>query len=468
MMQLGPWLPDLPAYGHQGLVRARNVFPTQLGYSPVKQFAATTTAIPYTWRGGRSYVGPDGTVALLAGTDSGLYSYASSTWTSEVAGSYTGQWEFEQFGDLVVCVNGSAPLKYTLSTGAGATLGGTPPSGTYVTSVKDFVFISGVSSANSTVYWSAINNAEGWTIGTDQADSQLLPDGGKVTGISGGEYLLAFQREQIWRAQYVGTPLIFQFDKVSSNIGCLTSKSIARAGRMVFFYSQRGFYMWNDGELRAIGAQKVDETFATSYSRADIESSIWSAVDPQRKIVVWAMPNRLWVYNWELDRWSDIEVSAFAVSTQFSANTSLESIDTLYPGGIDTVPISLDSPIFSGGDPSMAIIANDGTIGTFSSGDNLTAILETPKMEIAQGRQVRIRAARIDTDAVSGVTLTLLASSRLGDSQTSEYTASIRTNGDMPIRASGRYVQTTINVTSGTSWSFIHGIDFIAAPGVVQ
>jgi len=68
MMAFGPWLPDLPEYGHTGLVMARNVFATQLGYAPVKQYSATTTAMPYTWRGGRSFIGPDGTTAFLAGS----------------------------------------------------------------------------------------------------------------------------------------------------------------------------------------------------------------------------------------------------------------------------------------------------------------------------------------------------------------------------------------------------------------
>lgn len=467
-MQFGEWLPDLQPYNHTGLVTARNVFASPLGYGPVKEYTALTGAIPSTWKGGRHFIGVDGTVVVIAGTNAGLYAYISSAWTNKYAGAYTNAWQFAQFGDLVIGCQGGAPVKYTIATATGAALGGTPPNGRYVTTVKDFVAIAGVDSANSTVYWSAINNAEGWTVGTAQSDFQILPDGGKITGISGGEYLLVFQREQIWRGQYVGPPLIYQFDKVSEGVGCLAAGSIARVGRMVLFLSQRGFYAWSDGELKAIGANKVDQTFFTTYSRADIESNITVAVDPSRKIAVWAMPNRLWVYNWELDRWSDISLSALAVSTSATSNITLEAIDILYPSGIETIPVSLDDPLFQGGDPSLAIIANDGTIGTFGATTNMAATLTLPKAEMVKGRDIRIRAARVDCDAVDGVTVSLSQSPRLGDAQTVTSSGTIRPNGDVPVRASGRYIQANIAFAAGTDWAFANAIDFIAAGGVKQ
>lgn len=467
-MQFGEWRPDLPAYNHDGLVTARNVFASPLGYGPVKEYSQLISAIPATWKGGRHFVGVDGTIAVVAGTNAGLYAYISSAWVLKHAGAYTNAWQFAQFGDLVIGCQGAAPVKYTVATATGAALGGTPPNGRYITTVKDFVAIAGVDSANSTVYWSAINNAEGWTVGTDQSDFQVLPDGGKITGLSGGEYLLAFQREQIWRGQYIGPPLIYQFDKVSEGVGCLAAGSIARVGRNVFFLSQRGFYAWSDGELKAIGANKVDQSFFAQYSRADIESNITSAVDPARKIVVWAMPNRLWVYNWELDRWTDISLSAFAVATSATANMTLEQIDALYPGGIETIPFSLDDPIFQGGDPSLAIIANDGTIGTFGSSSNMAATLTMPKVEMAKGRDVRVRAARLDSDAVSGATLSISQSPRLGDTQSAITSGTIRPNGDIAIRASGRYLQPSVTLAADTDWTFANGLEFTATGGVKQ
>jgi hypothetical protein len=462
-MILGAWTPDLPPYGHDGLVTARNVFPSEIGYEPVKEYSAVTTALATTWRGGGTFRGIDGTIALLAGLNEGLYSYSSPTWTQEVAAARTAKWQFAQFGDLVICVQGGAPLKYTIASGAGTTLGGSPPSAAFVTTVKDFVVMAGVGSANSTVYWSAINNAEGWTPGTDQSDTQVLPDGGEVTGLAGGEYLLVFQRDQIWRAQYVGPPFIFTFDKIISGIGCIAAHSIIQAGRTVFFESGRGFYALTDGQLTPIGMDKIDKTFFDQYALADIETGIWSAVDPFRKLAIWAMPRRLWCYHWAKDRWSDIEGDFFGVATGATESYTYEQIAALYPSGMEAVPGSFDDPIWAGGEPFLMIAADDNTLGSFGSSTNLEATLKIAQIEPTRGRDTRVRAVRVDTDATTGVTINMDCRARLGNSPTLFTGNSIRTNGDMPVRASGRYIQPSIIFAEDADWTYIEGVNIVGA-----
>jgi len=468
-MKLGPWTPDLPAFGHENLVYARNVFATPLGYGPVKMYSAITDALPSTYRGGQAFRGIDGTNALLVGTDAGLYSYAGGSWVLALADSYTNRWQFAQFGDLAIGVQGSAPVKYDISAGTAAALGGTPPNGLYITTVKDFVVISGVDSANSTVYWSAINNAEGWTVGTDQSDIQILPDGGEVTGLAGGEYLLVFQREQIWRGQYVGTPFIFQFDKISTGIGCISAYSIAQVGRTVYFISQRGFMAMSDGSVVMIGANKVDETFFRHYSVADIEAQVSVSVDPIRKLVVWAMPRRLWCYNWELDRWTDVDGDFFAVSYGATQSLTLEQIGALYPGGIETVPGSFDDPIWQASNPFLMIAANDGTLGAFGAQTTAEANIQMALMEPVPGRDIRIRSVRVDTDATSGLSLSIDAQKRLGNTPVHAIGGNIRPNGDIAIRTHGRYIQPRLIFAEGAEWTYVLDASLIqAASGVRQ
>lgn len=468
-MKFGSFTPDLPSFGHDGLVICRNVFPIALGYEPVKEYSAVTAALGQTWRGGRAFIANDGTSRLLAGTNAGLYHYSGGAWASVHAGSYTNFWQFAQFGNLVVCVQGSAPLKYNLAAGTAAALGGSPPSGKFVTTVKDFVVISGVDSANSTVYWSAINNAEGWTPGTDQSDTQVIPDGGEVTGLAGGEYMLVFQREQIWRGQYVGVPFIFQFDKIVQGIGTIAANSITTVGRTTYFISQRGFCALTDGQVTMIGANKIDKTFFETYSAAEVTSSINVAADPFRKLVVWAMPDRFWVYNWELDRWSTIEGNYSGVSTGATSSLTFEQIEALYPGGMETVPGSFDDPIWKGGDPFLMIISTDGTMGTFGSQTTQQAILRTARLEPIPGRMTRIRSVRLDGDITSGILVSMGTARRLGDATTAGTANAIRTNGDIPIRAMGRYIQPTFTFSSGSSWGYVEGWDMIqAAAGVRQ
>lgn len=468
-MKFGSFTPDLPQFGHDGLMICRNVFPVALGYEPVKEYSAVTTALGQTWRGGRAFTSLDGTTRLLAGTDAGLFHYASDVWSSVHAGVYSNHWQFAQFGNLAIGVQGAAPVKYNLGAGTAAALGGSPPSGRYITTVKDFVVIAGVDSANSTVYWSAINNAEGWTPGTDQSDTQVIPDGGQITGLAGGEYMLVFQREQIWRGQYVGVPFIFQFDKIVQGIGTIAANSVVTVGRTAYFVSQRGFCALTDGSVVMIGANKIDKTFFETYSVADITSSITVAADPFRKLVVWAMPDRFWVYNWELDRWSTIEGNYAGVSTAATESWTFEEIGTEYPGGMETVPGSFDDPIWSGGDPFLMIVSTDGTTGTFGAETTQQAILRPARLEPLPGRMTRVRSVRLDGDVTSGVLLNMATARRLGDVSASGTANAIRANGDMPVRAMGRYLQPTFTFERGAAWTYVQGFDFVhAAAGARQ
>lgn len=468
MPDFGAWLPDLAPHNHDGLVTARNVIPSPLGYEPVKDYAQITSALPEAWSGSGTFVGSDGIVAPLAATGAGLYLYSGGAWTSKYATATTTRWQMAQFGDLVICVHGGAPVKYNIVSGTGGLLGGSPPSAAYIAIVRDFVFLAGDASSNSTVYWSAINNSEGWTVGTAQSDLQLIPDGGKITGLIGGEYGLVFQRDAIHRFSYIGTPIIFQRDKVSDGIGCLAPGSLAQAGRRVFFLSQRGFYAFEDGTLTPIGKGKVNETFLSYYSRAELETSLSSAVDPARSLVFWCMPGRLWVYNWDFDRWSTIELAAIkGVSTTATSGVTLDDLDALYPGGIDSMPVSLDDPMFSGGDPSVALINADRTIGSFGSTSNLEALLVPARNEPIKGRRTRVRKARVASDVVSGLEVTLSVQQRLGDVQKNVSASQVRNSGDVPIRVTGRFIQPSIKFQSGAVWTYAMGFDLLGAAGAV-
>src|SRR3546814_19444931 len=87
-MNLGEWRPDQPPHGHDGLVVARNVFPSALGYEPVKDYSSITTALASPWKGGMTFIVVDGSVGLLEGTDAGLYRLAVGPYTLKPSGYY--------------------------------------------------------------------------------------------------------------------------------------------------------------------------------------------------------------------------------------------------------------------------------------------------------------------------------------------------------------------------------------------
>jgi hypothetical protein len=463
-MQLGSWTPDLPEFGHPGLVKARNAYSGVLGYEPIKALSPIYAALGQAWKGGGAFTGSDGTTALLAGSNAGLYRLTATTSTSVYAGSYTANWFFAQFGDKVVCVNGGAPLKYTITAGTAAALGGSPPTCSYPAIVRDFVFLAGNSSNQNRVYWSAIDNAEGWTIGSSQSDVQDLPDGGAITGLAGGEFGLAFQDEAIHIFEYVGMPAVFSRRKVSNSIGALCHGGIGQHGRQTFFYSRRGFYKFVDGEVVAIGRNKIDRTFRTAYSISEITGNLRCTIDPERSLVIWSMPDRLWIYNFENDMWSDILIAGIVgISTGRTASLTLEDIAVTYPSIEDVTP-SLDDSYWQGGNPLLLIAYSDGKLYSFGSSTNLEASFRFPQLELNPGRESHVRNSRVIGNMTSAQVL-IDCRARMGDAPVNVVSSDFRTNGEVPIRASGRYVQPEIILAAGSSWTSVQGFELEATAG---
>jgi hypothetical protein len=436
----GAWLPDLAQHNHDGLKVARNVIPIANGYGPVGSLQAFTATLA-DFRGAGSFIGSDGTSALIAGTGTKLVKWSGSAWLDVVTGLTAGRWEFEQFGDFAIGVHGGTPVKYNVVSGVGASLGGSPPDARFIAIGGNFVVLAGDPAAVSTVTWSGFNAAETWTAGTNQSDSQEIPDGGKITGLAGHEnYFLVFQRDSINRFTYIGQPGIFQRDKISTGVGCIASGSIAQTGEITFFLSERGF-MQTDGN---------------TVSNRNDSDMITACVDPQRYLYIVAAPGRLWIYNWALKRWADIVTTVKEVFTGFTSSITLEGLDALYPGGLDAIPISLDSPILLGGVPRLFGVSNDFVVSTFS-GPSLEARIEWPLLEFVNGR-TRIHRGMPQTDATA-LTVTIDARLRLGDPSGVVSHSELRENGTVPLRANGRYIAPGVTVPAGAVWTYFQGLD---------
>jgi hypothetical protein len=453
-VDLGPFLPDLPPAGQ--VIVATNVYPTEAGYTPVRDFQKLTPALPGI-SGGAAFVSSTGVTSFLSGTATDLYRYSSLTWASVLGSLAASRWRFAQFGDNVIAANGSHPISYDLLTGTAAQLAGNPPLSDMVTTVRDFVVVAGDPNAKLTVSWSGLNNSTIWNSTDDQADSQQMLDGGEVMGLAGGEYGVILQRDAIKRMTYVGPDIIFQFDTISSNIGCMAKGSVAQAGRLVFFLSERGFNMTDGNDVKPIGAEKIDRTLFATYSRQDIITGMYAAVDPTRNIVVWAMPGTpgmLWCYHWTLDRWTTIQNDTRLIFSGFTANISLDAVDAVF-GNLDAVPISLDDAFFSGGNPLFLVGTSDGTVGTLS-GDPKSATVGLARMELADDR-ARLRLVRLNTDATD-VSVTVSSAARAGGLSQTEYSAPMRPNGDVPMRVNAREFVTRITVQG--LWTYLKGVEF--------
>jgi hypothetical protein len=409
----------------------------------------------------------------LSGVNTTNYTAYSSGGTVQVATIYApgadGMWRFTQFGSLAIAVNGvDAPQKFDLAAGTNfADLGGSPPVGTYIATVREFVVMGKIGSTPQRVQWSPYNNAEGtWgSVAATQADYQDLPEGGNVTGIVGGEYGVVFSENAVWRMAYEGPPTVFRFDKIANDIGCSVPGSVAGIGDMAFFLHKSGFYMVQGAQqLKPIGYGKVDRTFWAEFDETN-QSRCSAAIDPVRGLYVFAYPangsngtpNRLLIYNWRADKWARAEVTCEIVFGGVSqTSVTLEGLDAY--GTLETLPYSLDSSYWSGA-VSLLLFAfyTDHKSGSFS-GATLEAILETAEFNPGGGTRAYVRGLRPLIDGGSPY-ITLGSRDTQQDGVTYGNEVGLTSAGTAPVLRSGRYFRAKARIPAGDTWTHAQGID---------
>ena len=291
----------------------------------------------------------DGSYVITTVPTSTTFTYAkvnadvtSAAATGTVIGTaYTGiyRWQFLQFGNYALATNGSNKVQYYDINASSyfGDLATTAPVAKYITVVRDFVVCANIGAGTypSRVQWSDINDPTDWTPGAaSQSDFQELPDGGDITGITGGEFGIVFLEKAIVRMSYIGSPLFFQFDTISRNVGCVEGGSIAQYGGVTYFLSDDGFYSCNGQQITGIGSEKVDRYFYANANIGNIDS-ISAAVDPERNLVIWNYTNvsgsrSLLIYNFQTQKWCEADTDVYYLSTLATTGTTLDGIDTAY------------------------------------------------------------------------------------------------------------------------------------------
>jgi hypothetical protein len=522
------WTPDLAGVA-ENLSIAKNVVPTALGYNPfplaVDYSAAASENLNNVIAGKFS-----NTTSIFAGGATKLFRLDAADLSMDnvsKSGNYSSvvKWFFTQFGDTILCTNNINKVQsFTLgSSSLFGDLSADAPVAKFVTIVRDFVVCANLDSGTNAnkVQWSNINDETNWTSGgASQSDFQIIPDGGNITGISGGEVGLIFLERAIVRMSYIGSPLFFQFDTISRGIGCVEGSTVVQYGGMSYFLGADGFYSCDGTTVTAIGTQKVDAWFYENANPSKL-NLMSSTIDPFRKIVVWEFidnfaQNTLLIYNWQVKKWSYCTTDADYVASSASAGTTLETLDAnylvtagsfvvgkqytiastgstnflsigaldnvvgarftatgvgtgdgtavdlaaaaIFNRTLDTMTTSLDDGLWAGGKFLFAG-ARDGRVVTFT-GANSAAQITTG--DIGSESTSIVTLARPIVDNGSG---SVAISSRMllnEVPQLGSYTAASSENR-VSLRSSGKYHRLSV-IPTGSNWSNIIGVDIEITP----
>lgn len=463
----GEWTPDQPGL-IGGVTDALNCYPVANGYAPIRE------AVDYSAASGQnlllSFAGKfGGSTTLFAAGATQVYKFDSGDLSLDplTTSGYAAvaAWDVTQFGTVMILANGQNKLQaYDLGSSTQfADLAAAAPTAKFVTVVRDFVVAANVPGGEENkVYWSDINNETNWTpSATSQSDFQVMPDGGDITGIAGGEFGLVFLERAIYRMTYTGSPLFFQFDAISRTLGCISNGSIAQFGGVTYFLADDGFYACDGQSVKNIGAEKVNRWFFENAVPGLIADGMSSTVDPVNRLIIWAFPNAfggrsLLMYSIALDRWSYAETDVASISYALSPSATLEQLDT-YSASLDALETPLDSRLWAGGTLLFTGVRGQKIV-TFT-GPLKAASVASGDIDI--GRSV-VTLARPLVDGGTGSAAVASRESLSSPAQYGAYVAS-DSEGRVSLRSAGRYHRIKVQPNS-TTWKTIVGAEVEVVP----
>jgi len=467
----GEYRPDQPPHLQDGLVVADGVYPIANGYAPLPAFAAAVNGtLAATCIGAGAYR-TGGSVYVFAVTTTNIYTYSTSGYTSVksgLTGSATVGARFVNYNELMLITNGVAAIQKfdPASPSATTDLDASAPTARFLAVVRGFVVGGYCDDDPLNVSWSDNGDPAEWTAGTMEAGFQILSTGGDITGVVGGEYGLIFQENRIVRMSYTADDAIWQFDEITTDIGCIAPWSLATFGRLTFFLSSKGFMVCDGNTIEAVGSEKVDRTFLNLLDRTYIDN-MSAVVDPVRGLYVCAVPSanptsRVFIYSFGQQKWTTASISAERLFSALSSSINLEGLDAIY-GNLDAIPVSLDSTLFRGGYPAMMLFNGSHQLGALT-GSNMAASFMDARKELFPGFRARIQSVRPLSDAPTA-TVSLAGSNSLSDTQTQTPYTTRTAGGIYRMRQSWNLSAVKLDIAAGVDWSYAQGYEIEAVQG---
>ena len=461
------WLPDQPGV-IGALTTAKNVFPKAVGYGPFASEVDYSGAASESLNNVVGAIDTSGVARVIASGSTKLFLFDSADLSLDNISATTYQtvtdrWRFTQFGNNLIAAGYPNTLQsYDLTTTSNFTTLSGAPKAKLVTVVRDFVVTGNTEDGSNRVQWSGINDPTTWSSSAvTQSDFQDIPDGGEIRGLTGGEFGLVLCARSIHRMSYVGTPLVFQFDNITRNLGCYESNSVIQWQGVTYFLGDDGFYACNGQQVEAIGAEKVNRFFFNTLVEADL-SLMSAAVEPAKNLVIWGYPvldntYRLLVYHLITKRWSYVDTTVNRIADSTTPSVTLEALDT-FSASIDALGTPLDSRLWLGGKMILSGVKGNKII-TFT-GANKQAVIETADLnEIPSAVMVTLAKPIVDNGSAS-----VAIASRFKLDETVNFGSATAADSEnrVGLRSVGKYHRLQVNPSG--NWTNAVGVELETQP----
>lgn len=480
-IKFGEWLPDLPPTDLQGAVTVTNVIPHDRSYQPFPQLITFSNTLGARCQGGIFASDPAQNNYNYAGDASALYRLAGQTFSSATrlaGGAYTTAaedfWEFANWGSTVIGVNGLVDLPQQISLGGANFFDlATGFKAKHIATMRDFVVMGNISDSAANVYrvrWCAINNPTSWTPdAATLADFQDLPsEGGPIQKVLGGEYGVVLQQRSVWRMQFVGSPLVFQFDRIHNAIGAYAPQAAVRYQNLVFFLAVDGFYEFDGSQLNPIGRGKIDKFFLSDLNNSYINRT-QAVIDPTNKLVMWAYasgsssggnPDKLIIYSWAFNRWTLVEgLNIEYLLQNITSGLTLDGLDVV-SSSIDNISVSLDSLQWTGGQIILAAFNATHQLARFN-GSAMAATCETGEFQLFQEHRSTLFEVRPTLLGLSAsCTISVIIRNNLTESASvGALAVPPNATGFSPVRTSSRYFRIRLQIAASINFTHLIGVE---------
>lgn len=388
----------------------------------------------------------DNTTRFIAGTATKLYEAGATTWsdvTRTVGGDYSPasdvRWRFAQFGNVSLAVEKNDVLQSS-TTGAFANL--TAPKASIVETVNQFVFLFNTNEAtfgDSPDRWwcSAIGDQTDWTpaIATQCTTGRLTSSPGIIrAGKRFGDSIIVYKDRAMYLGTYYGPPIAWAFTEVPGEVGAMCQEVVINVGTPEdprhIFMGFEDFYSFDGSRPIPIGIGWVKEQvfgeLNKQYSFASIalHDRVNSRIYFYYPVASSVLPDKCVVYNYRTKKWGRDDRQIEIAVEYISAGVTYDDLGSLYSTYNDLPMLSYDSPFWSSGFPTPAIINTSHTVQTLngaSVGSSLTSGDMGNETDFTLLSRVRPRFLTAPTSA----TLTNFYRNNLGDSLTTDQTVNL-------------------------------------------
>jgi hypothetical protein len=359
-------MPDVDPTTEGAIVDGDAFVPTTRGIAAAASLTATgQAALAATPTGAYATYLLDGSKRLFASTATKIYEALAGAWTDRSrVGNYTGtqRQRFCVFGNIVLATNRSEGIGQSLSGAAFTDISGAPKASILV-AANGFVLAFDTTDATygdrPDGWWcSGLRDQSTWTpsAATQAENARLLDTPGKITAAAAlGNDVYAYKATSLYRGRYMGPPLVWGWECVSTDVGTSGNESVVTVDGRQYFVGPNDFYVL-DGQS---GPQPLNapcrEWFFLNLHQT-YRSNIVAAVDIPRSLIYWYYPSTasttgaldsVLIYNFRTNQFGKQALATTMPVLYTSGAITYDSVGTLFATYDDLPAIGYDSPFWT-------------------------------------------------------------------------------------------------------------------------